>query len=464
MIRKFVLAIATLSLLSTLPACTSGDSKGEEEVVAEDGTSDEMAALAEGGAEGAPADDSLDGEQMADTTAAPDAATLDGAGPESAATATEDQLTIDSFGGEAGADLQASGEPVPDPSAGGEIEPAPPTTAEPTAPADLAAAPDTAGAQEIAPPAATIAEPAPAPEQSTAEATTDLDQPKPASRSLQKVASTPWKVGSKWVNGIYFARPGESLDSISQTIYGDDRTRDLKKINPTYNNRDVKPGDKIYYASVTRPDDSEKILTFFEEKGIAPQTYVAQSGDNIRQVSQKLLGYPEAWKEVWASNSVESKQEIPEGTELRYWDMAAAASAGSGGRSDVASNTNPNPGAEGNAAVPPPMPEIPPMPDAQMTPPPPPDLPPPPDMQADAGMPPPPPPADIPPPPPPPMETAPPPQQAQVDDGGSTSEEDQTLVMGAVAAAVIGGAVLAIVRRKRRQKEMEQALGETHVG
>ncbi|MFN8790231.1 MAG: hypothetical protein ACK5Y2_02095 [Bdellovibrionales bacterium] len=458
MIRKFVLAIATLSLLSTLPACTSGDSKGEEEVVAEDGASDEMAALAEGG-EGAPVDEALDGEQMADTTAAPDAAA-----PEAAATATEDQLTIDSFGGEVGADLQASGEPVPDPMAAGEPEPAPPVAAESTASADLAAAPDTAGAQEIAPPATTIQEPAPAPapEQATIEATTDLDQPKPAPRALQKVASTPWKVGSKWVNGIYFARPGESLDSISQTIYGDDRTRELKKINPTYNNRDVKPGDKVYYSSVSRPDDSEKILTFFEEKGVAPQTYVAQSGDNIRQVSQKLLGYPEAWKEVWASNSVDSKQEIPEGTELRYWDMAAAAPAGSGGKTDVAANANP--GADGGAAPPPPpMPEVPPMPEAQMAPPPPPDLPPPPDMQADAGMPPPP-PADIPPPPPPPMETAPPPQQAQVDDGGATSEEDQTLVMGAVAAAVIGGAVLAIVRRKRRQKEMEQALGETHVG
>lgn len=476
MTRKFVLLLATLSLLTTLPACTSGDSKGEEEVIAEDGTSEELAGLSEEGGSSENLDESLDGEQTADTTTSPDALTTD-----TAATATEEQLTIDSFG--EGTDTAATGdtltEPVPEPAAP-ELEPAPPTTTD-VAANDLA--PST-GAEEIAPPMTTT--PDPAPEQSMSSASTDLDEPKPAPKSLQKVADAPWKVGSKWVNAIYFARPGDSLESISQTIYGDDRTKELKKINPTYKNRDVKPGDKIYYSSVVRPDDSEKIVTFFEEKNVPAKTYVAKPGDNIRKVSQEILGYPEAWKEVWAYNSVESKQEIPEGTELRYWDSSAVASAGgTSGGNDMVNPTSPPPAPDTNnqannqmptdPSIPPMDPSIPPPPTDpgmnnvagnELPPPPPNELPPPPDMgmnNAGNDLPPPPPPPDIPP-PPPPMDPAPT-ANAGVDESGTgMAEEDQTLAMGAVAAAVLGVVALMIVRRKRRQKEMEQALGETHVG
>ncbi len=439
MMKKFILGLATVSLLATLPSCTSKDSKNED-VIAEDGTAEEMASAA--GEENL--DESLDVTQ-ADTTANPDA------NASVAESASDDQLTIDSFG--ESTDTATSTEPVPDANAQAMADPAPPATSEPSA-NDLSMEPPstttTTGAEEIAPPPTQEVA-----DQNMSNAETDLDQPKPASRSLQKMAGSPWKMGSRWVNGIYFARPGDSLESISQTIYGDDRTKELKRINPTYANRDVKPGDKVYYTSVVRPDDNGQVLTYFEEKNIPAKTYVSKPGDNIRKVSQELLGYPEAWKEVWAYNTVESKQDIGEGIELRYWE----AQAHMGGPSAPIADQAP--------AMTPPVED----PMAQVPPPPSQELPPPPDMNtASNDLPPPPPPMDAPPPPsmdmaPPPPPPPPPMQQtAGATEEPTISEQDSTLAMGAVAVAVLGAVALIIVRGKRKRREMDQALGETHVG
>lgn len=449
MMKKFILALAASIAMISLSACSSGGSGGEE-VVAEEGLEggesiEGAEGIVEDGSGEIALEESLDGgEQKAETTASPDSAVAE--------TATEEQLTIDSFG--EGTDTAAQDlttEPVPDAT----------NLEEPQAPTPEVATnmePST-GAEEIAPPTAMTE----VSQQETPQATTDLDEaPKPAVRSLQKVATTPWKIGKKWVNAIYFARPGDSLSSISQTIYGDDRTSELRKINPTYNSRDVKPGDKVYYASMVRPDDAEQILTFFEEKNIPPKTYTAKAGDNIRRVSKDLLGYPEAWKEVWAYNAVDSKQEIDEGTELRYWDTNMASSMPT---SDQAPQ---QPMAE---TAPPPMPEAAPpqepMPVANNDFPPPPDFPPADGGTATADLPPPPPPPDIPPPPPPPMDIPPPPPPpavAQVDDGSGAAAADDQLMIMAGGGVVVVALLLMLIRRKRKQKELEQALGETHVG
>ena len=453
MMKKFILALATISLLGTLPSCTSKDSKNED-VIAEDGTAEDMAG--DSGEENL--DESLDSDQGVDAAAttegAPDMGAEPGA-PAVAETASDDQLTIDSFGESTDAPTDtASTEPVPDANAPMN-DPMPPMTTEETAANDLGAEPlaPATGAEDMSTSTASNSEPA-----TPSRDETNLDEPKPV-RTLQKMASEPWKMGSKWVNGIYFARPGDSLESISQTIYGDDRTKDLKKINPTYANRDVKPGDKVYYTSVVRPDDTAQVLTYFEEKNIPAKTYTSKPGDNIRKVSQDLLGYPEAWKEVWAYNNVESKQDIGEGVELRYWEAQAHMGTPSAPMADQAAPPAPEQaGMPNNEMPPPPMPED---PMAQMAPPSQ-ELPPPPDMNmANNELPPPPPPMEPPPPPPPPPPQA---MNNAVAADETATEQDSTLAMGAIAVAVLGALALIIVRRKRKQREMDQALGETHVG
>lgn len=299
-------------------------------------------------------------------------------------------------------------------------------------------------------------------ETQTTTTTGESEEAPKATVPLQKVATTPWKVGKVWANTVYFARPGDSLSSISTMIYGSDKSKELKKINPTYQSRSVKPGDKVYYNSPHRPEDSARIITYYEDNGLAPDVYVAKEGDNIRAVSKDILGYEGAWKEVWSSNSVDSKGEIPAGTELRYWKGGVVAQAPS---QELGAPTEqaPPPPPQDMAQVSPPPPPVeqmpppdmaqnelppPPMPEQEMVPPPPPQ-----DM------------AQMPPPPPPPPEVINPPAPAAAGEETPTGmDNDTTMALGIVGLAAAGLAILMVVRKKRRQRELEQSMNETHVG
>lgn len=137
--------------------------------------------------------------------------------------------------------------------------------------------------------------------------------------SLKKIKTEPYEVSGILVNAVYIARPSDTLKSISQKIYGTDKTTELKTIN-TYLTRKVKVGDKIYYNSPNRPTDNVQLLFYPQDANIQMQTYVTNEGDNIRTVSSQLLGYKDAWKEVWSTNpNVESKELVPAGLQLAYY-------------------------------------------------------------------------------------------------------------------------------------------------
>jgi hypothetical protein len=283
---------------------------------------------------------------------------------------------------------------------------------------------------------------------------------------LQKIAATPWKQGKKWINAVYFAHPNDSLESISEKIYGAGKSVDLSKANPQYASRALKPGDKVYYSSPQRPDDQEKVLTYYDDNNIQSQSYTSQSGDTVKKVAKKILGYDGAWKELWASNEIDSKGEIPEGTTLRYWpydgEKAAAPAP------EKLAEAAPAPAPVEPAPAPAPAPE----PPVAVSPTPPPaenPTPPPPAPGSDqAAMPPPPPPVDTAPPPPPGVDTAgvPPASPTPGEHGaepGTTSEEDPMVyaVLGLAGLAVVA---LIMIKKKRKQKELEQALNDTQVG
>jgi hypothetical protein len=342
---------------------------------------------------------------------------------------------------------------------------------------EITKAPEPQVAVESPPPTTSITEPPPPLDSASstkAAATTDLDkkEDKPVKKmsSLQKVAAQPWKVGKKWINAVYFARPGDTLSSISQTIFGSDQSSDLKKANVSFKNREVKPGEKVYYNSPLRADDSTKMLTYFEDNGIQPKLYTTVEGDNIRKVSKKLLGYNDAWKEVWASNTVESKGALEPGVEIKYWESSPKTETAP---KMAANDSFPQPNMDmppPSDPVPPPPPEtqMPKPPDQALAPPPPP--------------PPPPPPSELPPPPPPPPEPMPPPPPPPPPDkphngpnedpavGAPTAgmipgmDNDMTMALGAGAVALVGFAAMIIVRKRKRQRELEQAINETQVG
>jgi len=294
----------------------------------------------------------------------------------------------------------------------------------------------------------------------------------------------PYAYEGGFVNTVYIARPKEKLKDISQTIFGSNKTKELKKINTFLKAREVRAGDKIFYVSPNRPSDSARMITYYEDTGMVPETYVAKKGDDLKKISKNLLGYDKAWKEVWATNAIETKSKLSEGDTFRYWKSAATITTPPVAQNEMPQlidNANQLPAAPSTA------PNDPAMDAAAMNQPPtdsmaannsaPSDLPPPPpadnmpptDMAAN------PPQMDVP--PAPPADIPPPPQQeaavASVDkQPASNSSMEETPVnadqdmytMLGVGVLVCGVVAYVIVRRKKRKAAEEMAMGETGVG
>jgi hypothetical protein len=329
-----------------------------------------------------------------------------------------------------------------------------------------------------------------------------------AGGSLKKISDTvPYQFGEGWVNTVYIARPKEKLKDISQKIYGMDKTKELKKINSFLAARSPKGGDKIYYVSPNRPADSMKTISFYEDTGMIAETYIAKKGDNLKKVSKELLGYSDAYKEVWTTNPVASKTALAEGEALRYWKANTSvaptttvadntASFPTGGGAQVIDSANQLPSqpiAQEMTPPPPPAPTELPPPATELPPPPPADMAPPADQLAQNA-----PPAttDLPPPPPPPADTisvgetdaaamTPPPPPPPTEDLAAApvepkkkmvtpnmEEEASSEGMNSDTTTMLGGVVVlcsllafALIRRNKKKKEIEMAsMSETNVG
>lgn len=134
-----------------------------------------------------------------------------------------------------------------------------------------------------------------------------------------KIKTDPFFRNQRLMNAVYIARPRDSIESISQKIYGEDRSQELKADNP-HLEKGVDPGDKVYYNSPNRPSDKGLLKFYYADIGLEPQAYQSREGDNMRRLGSKLLGFPDGWKEVWAINpNIDSKTILPAGLDIRYW-------------------------------------------------------------------------------------------------------------------------------------------------
>lgn len=499
MTKKLLVLFAALGLMFTINGCTSKKSQDETQVVenadvekidaeATPTSTAELdpslqAALGEAPAEGVPVDPAA---TVDDPTAAP----ADVAAADTAAAPTVDETSLNDVPAPAVDSAEAKATDA-------ELDAATqqPATAENVNPDAPAAATETVATTEEAP-------------KTTA---------KVASGSqLKKIALTPpYQADGGWINTVYVARPGETLKDVSQKIFSADKTKELKKIaeNSYLKSRKVKAGDKIYYVSPNRPEDSTKTLFYYEDVGLTPETYVAKKGDNLRKIAKEVLGYDNAWIEMWTSNPVESKKALTEGETIKFWNPTPSLSAkaptaltqpdsGTAKLVDVAPAPQPElapPPADAYAAnnPPPATNELPPPPDSlprppaesAATPPPPADanaLPPPPDTYAansaaptDANALPPPPPEASLPPPPPPEDLAPPPpleatapikkkpkqhieEEVAAETGGLDEETMMSIGVVGVLFAVL--AVVLIRRKKKKAAELAASNADTHVG
>ena len=138
--------------------------------------------------------------------------------------------------------------------------------------------------------------------------------------SYKKIKSQPYNIGDFLINAVYIARQGEDIQSVSNKIFGSDQISQLYAVNPHLKARNLKVGDKIYYPSPNRPQDSSQLLFYFEDNGISPEYHQIQAGENIRTVASKLLGHANSWKEIWATNpDLKSKTEVKIPLSIKYW-------------------------------------------------------------------------------------------------------------------------------------------------
>lgn len=463
MLKKLVVLVACCGLVIQLSGCTSKDSKGDDEIAVDSATAPADSAeveKVEGGGNG--------------QTPAPDIAAED-----SSASLANDSLPADALG--------ESTTPPPADNSAPMAPAAPDTAAAPPAAPDLPA--DALAGDSPTAPAPAAPDDKPAPVHEAKNSSPDLggggDAPKKEAKpvaSYRKIETTPWKEGGKLLNTVYVSRKGDTWGNVSQMIYGADKASALKKMNPAIKGRQLKVGDKVYFNSTHRPDDDSKVLTYYEDSGIAPEVYIAKSGDNLKKVAKELIGSSDSWKELYATNDFESKSALDEGTQIKYWKGAGAAAtvanappaeppgpAAAEPSQELAAN-GPPPGPDANAVRP--GAGAPPPPEANIPPPPPPGAPGAPGEVAAQPPPPPPPPQEMapppPPPPPPPVANNPPPpppgmKAKKAEESGNPLEDDQMTTLAAGAVVAVGLALFFIMRR-RRKKELEQAIQDTQVG
>ena len=142
--------------------------------------------------------------------------------------------------------------------------------------------------------------------------------------SYRKIKNQPYRKAGFLVNTVYIARSGDDIQSVSNKIFGSDQTNQLYVINPRLKAREVKVGDKIYYQSPRRSEDSSQLLFYFEDQGIEPVYHQVQRGENIRTVASRLLGHANSWKEIWATNpELVSKLKVNQARTIKYWSVEA---------------------------------------------------------------------------------------------------------------------------------------------
>lgn len=295
-----------------------------------------------------------------------------------------------------------------------------------------------------------LTDPGPPPVEEIAVAPTpppiEEEAPKPARATLKKIKTEPFHEAKTLINAVYIARAGDDWSSVSQKLYGGDRVKDLKKVNPYLKKRSLKVGDKVYYNSPLRPTDDQKLLTFYEDAGLPAETYMAKPGDDLKAVGKTLLGHDRSWMELWSTNlSLDSKGELTEGTEIRYWptsDVAAPMQTMAQTETPVTELPEPPPANEpppqetmaANELPPPPTPAEDPMAAGTVEPPPPPPPPPPPTPVVENVKP-------------------------QMD---ATGEPSETMALGVGAILLLAAvAMFIVIRKKKARRQLEFNTG-TH--
>ncbi len=436
-----LLSLFLAAIVATTVSCSSGDKDG-------DAASSDVAEATSDSTDAAANPDAIASDTPpADGAAATDQAAVDGTTPPADSMAA-DPSAIDPNVAVATPDNN----PPADPNA----PPADPNAAVTTPPADATAqaspapdaaaspAPETASNDLFGGAAATTAD-------SATNSAPPADE-KPKKAMLAHIKSKPFKKGGQLLNTVYLAREGDTIDSVSDKLFGENKVKQMKKANPALK-ANLNAGDKVYFNSPNRADDAEKMMTVYEDQGLPATTYTSKDGDTLKSLAMEWYGSEGSFKEIYAINkNLSSTTELPAGTDLQYWPASVniVAYAKKDAGTQVADNgappaiPEPAPAAANTAPMtPPPVPnmaqnQMPPSPNNGM----------PGAGTMNNGMNPPPPPPDL------NAPAFPPPPSAMKKKAMPAEAVDKDTIMYAVAAGIllIGGGTLVAIRRRSAKR------------
>ncbi|MCB0404372.1 MAG: LysM peptidoglycan-binding domain-containing protein [Bdellovibrionales bacterium] len=142
------------------------------------------------------------------------------------------------------------------------------------------------------------------------------------SSNTPQIPSEAFEKGGALLNRYYFARKGDSWGSISQTLYGSgEKSLSLQ----TWNGRRLRPGKLVFYESPSNRNDSS-MVSYYEERGIRPETYALRKGETLSIVAQRQYGDGRSWKEIAGLNRITAPDAVKVGTELMLYPGTSGSS------------------------------------------------------------------------------------------------------------------------------------------
>jgi nucleoid-associated protein YgaU len=146
-----------------------------------------------------------------------------------------------------------------------------------------------------------------------------------AHKSKARVAQAPVLSGNE---KVYVVQPGDTLGSISATLYGSSREwKSLADMNGLDSKGRIFPGDAIKYSS-------NESTAAFESRfdGLTKASVTVEKGDTLSSIANRLMGQASFWKLLWRWNetAVTDPNRIAVGQTLQYvskQDLDAASSA-----------------------------------------------------------------------------------------------------------------------------------------
>ena len=134
-----------------------------------------------------------------------------------------------------------------------------------------------------------------------------------AKAKTPKVPSQPVEQNGELLNRFYVLRNSDTPEDLSELFYGSpERAEDIQAWNK---GKSWKSGQMVFYISPLQPADGE-MRSFYQERGIVAQEYVAQKGDTLGSIASREYGNAGSWKEVAISNQMDSPDNLKVGDRL----------------------------------------------------------------------------------------------------------------------------------------------------